>query len=213
MKFLIFNIVVIGALGLLFVESDKAVVGTLAPLKALKTTVKHKANDIYNHLTTQKPSGTTGLSQSTAGRMLGAEKKPNIEQKLVVPDADLQTAQVEQKTVAQKVTADANLKAPQTTQIKQKTVPQNVTATKIGNVTAYLTSEMQAKPIQLADATSSDAAKRRLEIFKIVKNQSPAKINQDSEKKLILMSPTDRRKELYKLAEEMELFHVQTLAN
>jgi hypothetical protein len=28
-----------------------------------------------------------------------------------------------------------------------------------------------------------------------------------------LMSPTDRRKELYKLAEEMELFHVQTLAN
>ncbi len=190
MKFLIFNIVVIGALGLLFVESDKAVVGTLAPLKALKTTVKHKANDIYNHLTTQKPSGTTGLSQSTAGRMLGAEKKPNIEQKLVVPDADLQTAQVEQKTV-----------------------PQNVTATKIGNVTADLTSEMQAKPIQLADATSSDAAKRRLEIFKIVKDQSPAKINQDSEKKLILMSPTDRRKELYKLAEEMELFHVQTLAN
>jgi hypothetical protein len=145
--------------------------------------------------------------------MLGAEKKPNIEQKLVVPDADLQTAQVEQKTVAQKVTADANLKAPQTTQIKQKTVPQNVTATKIGNVTADLTSEMQAKPIQLADATSSDAAKRRLEIFKIVKDQSPAKINQDSEKKLILMSPTDRRKELYKLAEEMELFHVQTLAN
>ena len=213
MKFLIFNIVVIGALGLLFVESDKAVVGTLAPLKALKTTVKHKADDIYNHLTTQKPSGTTGLSQSTAGRMLGAEKKPNIGQKLVVPDADLQTAQVEQKTVAQKVTADANLKAPQTTQIKQKTVPQNVTATKIGNVTADLTSEMQAKPIQLADATSSDAAKRRLEIFKIVKDQSPAKINQDSEKKLILMSPTDRRKELYKLAEEMELFHVQTLAN
>ena len=213
MKFLIFNIVVIGALGLLFVESDKAVVGTLAPLKALKTTVKHKADDIYNHLTTQKPSGTTGLSQSTAGRMLGAEKKPNIEQKLVVPDADLQTAQVEQKTVAQKVTADANLKAPQTTQIKQKTVPQNVTATKIGNVTADLTSEMQAKPIQLADATSSAAAKRRLEIFKIVKDQSPAKINQDSEKKLILMSPTDRRKELYKLAEEMELFHVQTLAN
>lgn len=216
MKFLIFNIVVIGALGLLFVESDKAVVGTLAPLKALKTTVKHKADDIYNHLTTQKPSGTTGLSQSTAGRMLGAEKKPNIEQKLVVPDADLQTlqtAQVEQKTVAQKVTADANLKAPQTTQIKQKTVPQNVTATKTGNVTADVTSEMQAKPIQLADATSSDAAKRRLEIFKIVKDQSPAKINQDSEKKLILMSPTDRRKELYKLAEEMELFHVQTLAN
>ena len=148
--------------------------------------------------------------------MLGAETKPNIEQEIAVPNAKLQTlqtAQVKQKTVPQKVTAVAKLKAPQTTQIEQKTVPQNVTASKIGNVTADLTSEMQAKPIQLADATSSDAAKRRLEIFKIVKDQSLAEINQDPEKKLILMSPTDRRKELYKLAEEMELFHVQTLAN
>ncbi|MEK9569293.1 MAG: hypothetical protein VW124_09815 [Paracoccaceae bacterium] len=213
MKFLIFNIVVIGALGLLFVDSDKTVVGTLAPLTALKTTVKHTANDIHNHFTAQKSSGTTAVSQSPAGSMLGAETKPNIEQKSVVAGANMQTTQIKQKTVPQNVTANANLPAPQTTQVKQKTVPQNEAATKIDNVTADLTSEMQAKPIQLADATSSNAAKRQLEIFKIAKGQSPAATNEDSEKKLTLMSSTDRRKELYKLAEEMELFHVQTLAN
>ena len=202
MKFLVFNVAVVLALGFLFI-------GKPADIRHASDKVSEVVNDIKNRIT-----GEYGVKQRTREKSVTAASVKQKPLKIQTDDL-MQSLQKDRPEVSSLTTetarrvasntssvnkeASSEKKKPHTVKAKQNLKPKNGT-TSLKRDKSNLHRERKAR-------------KNNAEIREILakKTSPPSKpVTSDGNG---FMSPSDRRRELMALADDMELAHAQSLGN
>ncbi len=223
MKFLVFNIAVVTALGFLFFGNPADIQHASDKVARAVEGIKERVFTVAETKTVRPDHGAVGSSKKTL------EKEPehhvpkhNAVQKTKQDKVDALVAKVKEvlKTTPEKKTAVRKMAPvtttkPQAPEVKHKTEPtkvvQKVNPIKVSPAPKSIIASPKIETIEKKKQTQ--AQKNNARIRALLADKPRVTPKQENTVSHGLMSPQDRRRELMALADDMELVHAQSLEN
>ena len=223
MKFLVFNIAVVTALGFLFFGNPADIQHASDKVARAVEGIKERVFTVAETKTVRPDHGAVGSSKKTL------EKEPehhvpkhNAVQKTKQDKVDALVAKVkevlkttpEKKTAVRKLAPDITTK-PQPPEAEHKTeltkVVQKEDTIKVSPTPKSIIASPKIETIEKKKQTQ--AQKNNARIRALLADKPRVTPKQENTVSHGLMSPQDRRRELMALADDMELVHAQSLEN
>ena len=223
MKFLVFNIAVVTALGFLFFGNPADIQHASDKVARAVEGIKEKVFTVAENKTGLPDHGAVGSSKQThENKPEHHIQKVNAVQKTKQDKVDTLVAKVkevlkttpEKKTAVPKMAPDITTK-PEPPKAKHKTAPtkvvQKVNPIKVSPTPKSIIASPKIETIEKKKQTQ--AQKNNARIRALLADKPRVTPKQENTVSHGLMSPQDRRRELMALADDMELVHAQSLEN